>query len=268
MSKLDFAQINPLQSVSDLWGIEFADARSFFSLIGKSQYISMEEKVLEKTDHTVFSKQFIQLTNGQGYLTRNEIVTEEGIKRTHQFEACSETVLLDFVSRYVFPKEWFDYAVIHGKRVEHQDQNIYYQFPLEETHDTIQFIGFKKKVKIQVISSSAPSNFAPYLYVRDEPGFWIAHIRFLPSTNEKIITKLNFSFYNRAIPSALNFLLRLIGLQRALLYRGEKKEVWSSVKKQLYRFLPLTSYRLGKMRVGERVEIASFCSFESNEVPD
>ncbi len=268
MSKTDFTQINLLQSVSDLWGIEFADERSFFSLTGKSQFVSSVEKILEKTDRTLFSKQFIQLTNGQGFLTRNEIVSTEQIERMHQFEACSETYLLDFVSRYVFPKEWFDYAVIHGERVEHHNQNIYYQFPLDEAHDTIQFIGLKKIVQIRVTSLSAPSSFVPYLYVRDEPGFWIAHIRFLPSSDEKVITKLNYSFYNRAIPPVLNFLLRIMGLQHRFLYRGEKKKVWSWVKKQFYRFLPLTSYRLGKIGVGERIEITSFCSLDSNEVSD
>ncbi|MCX6715032.1 MAG: hypothetical protein NTX72_04410 [Candidatus Uhrbacteria bacterium] len=259
MSKTDFTQPNAFSSVRSLWGIEFADSRSFFTLTGKSQYLSQETLAHEQGESTLLLKQRIHLTDGEGVLTINEQDSMEGVVRTHEFEAQKETHLLDFVSRYVFPKEWFDFAIIHGRRIEHQDQNIYYQFPLEGTHDTIQFVGPDGNITIRVSAFESPASFTPYLYVRDEPGSWIAHIRFLPSSDERIITKLNYSFYNKAIPSFFNALLLAVGLKRFLLYRGEKKTSWSWMRKQWYRFLPLTSYRLGRLQAGEKVTFTTTC---------
>lgn len=241
------------------WGIEFADARSFFTLKGNGQFITQETIVETQTDTSFFSLRNIQLTNGTGVLTIEEQVTSQGIVRTHAFEAQTETLLLDFVSRFVFPKEWFERAIIHGQTIIHEDQNIYYQFPLEAENDQIRFEGKEGDVLIHVLKHDAPVSFVPHIYVRDEPGYWVAHIRFLPCSDKVIVTKLNYSFYNKAIPAIWNRLLLACGMKRALLYRGEKKQSWTLLKKQWYRLLPLTSYRLGRLRTGEKICVISSC---------
>jgi hypothetical protein len=241
------------------WGIEFADARSFFTLKETGQFIAQKTIVETQADTSFFSSRNIQLTNGTGVLTIEEQVTSQGIFRAHTFEAQTETLLLDFVSRFVFPKEWFERAMIHGQTIVHEDQNIYYQFPLDAEGDQIQFEGKDGGVLIRVLKHSAPISFVPHIYVRDEPGYWIAHIRFLPCSDKTIVTKLNYSFYNKAIPAIWNRLLLACGMKRVLLYRGEKKQPWSFLKKQWYRSLPLTSYRLGRLRTGEKICVTSLC---------
>jgi hypothetical protein len=264
MSKIDFRQPNLFLFGQEFWGIEFADSRSFFSLKGTGQYISQEKFVEVCTESSCNSKRRIQMTDGKGVLSIDESESNGEIFRMHTFEATEQTELLDFVSRYVFPKAWFDSAVIHEKIILHKDENIYHQFPVDPEHNTIRFEGLSGGICIRVLQHEAPASFVPFLYVRDEPGFWIAHIRYLPTSDTSIVTKLNYSFYNKAIPAVWNHFLSICGLKRRLLYRGEKKHSWTWLKKQSYRLLPLTSYRLGRLEKGEKIRLVSSCALVKN----
>jgi hypothetical protein len=241
------------------WGLECSDAVTFYSLEGNGQHYAEQGVTVDCTPSECRSKRDLSFVNGSGTLNVSIAVDGNVIHRTHKFQATTQTELLDFVMRFVFPKTLFDKAVVAGDEVLHRDHNIYHQYALSETCRDVVLTGSQLRVQIAPDTIDCPKGFKPHLYVRDEKGYWIVHVRLLPAESVRTVTKLNYSFYNRAVPQFAQRLLDVVGVSRRLLYRGEKEVVWSKWRAFVYRLLPLTSYPLGVLDVGESITLNVRC---------
>lgn len=244
------------------WGLECSDAVSFYSLKGQGQKYTESIIHIDCTPFACHAKRQLAFVGGSGILHTSMQVTGSVVDRTHSFHATQSTELLDFVMRFVFPKEMFDHAIIAGKTIIHEGQNVYHQYPLSDVCKDVDLIGVQEYVRITPESIECPDGFVPYLYVRDEPGFWVVHLRLLPRKPLRYVIKLNFSFYNKAIPEWIRQLLAFTGFQSRLLYRGEKKIAWSKWRALVYRLLPLTAYPLGILQEDEEITVHANCQFQ------
>lgn len=240
------------------WGVEFSDSTAFFSLNGPKQYLSSETLEAEVAPRALNSLTKVSLADGGGILNVRESVEGGSILRTHEFIAERPTLLLDFVSRYVFPKHIFYEGVVQGETVVHENANVYHQHRIQGSGQVL-LKGPKHTLEISTGLIETTEKFDPYIYVRDEPGSWVVHVRLLPKNSSNIVTKLNASWYNKAVPNAVNNLFRALGLQKHLLYRGERKYGWSLLRRIVYKFTPFTSYPLGRLEAGEKISITSEC---------
>ncbi len=244
------------------WGLEFSDSVAFFSLKGKGQYYKESQYTKSINAHTVSTGRDVQLHDGIGTLSTSLKIDGKEVKRKDTFTATKPTELLDFVMRFVFPKSLFTQAHINNTDIQHKNENIYHQSPVSSKHNSVTLAGKTLQVKIQTGDLQVPEGFAPHLYVRDEPESWIVHLRLLPVEADKTITKLNYSFYNKALPPVIQKMLSALQLQNRLQYRGEKKQHWSPIRTLIYRLLPLSSYPLGKLETGTKIILQTSCLFE------
>jgi|GEM_PF-1691935 hypothetical protein len=259
----NFWQFNTLPAFS-FWGVEMASDHSFYSCTHSGWGVATEAKEERKKEQGFFLRKEISLSGAEGVLLKEESLQEGEIVRTHSFEATKDSALLDFVSRYVFPKKMFESAHIDGKEIKHKDQNVYRQFSSGIGGTVVlKSNGYSVEIKIKEISCT--SAFVPVLYVRDEPGNWVVHIRLLPKVFSKIVTKLNTRWYHRALPDWINkFLFSFCFGKHWLLYRGERKKQWGFMRKVRYRLLPLSAYPLATLQKGEVLSVCSSCRFEAN----
>jgi len=235
-------------------GLELSDSRSFFSLGGPSQYVnikSVKDNGGGKTLH-------IELTDGAGELAINDQSKPASITRTHAFKPTKDTLLLDLVSRYVFPKNTFTNALIAGNDISHQNENIYYQFFAKEV-----ILEGQTAARIAIKDIDTANVMEPVMYVRDEPNRWVVHIRLLPKDESRVVVKLNYAWYNRALPKPMsNLLWSIKPLRTKLLYRGERKRKLSFLSKLLYKILPLSAYPLALIKEGNELKITSTCELQ------
>jgi hypothetical protein len=243
------------------WGVEMGSDHSFFSRTHSGWRVkqkTVKEHVLEDSFSLL---QELELSRAQGILSIEEKCCDTEINRAHSFCAQESSLLLDFVSRYVFPKEVFEKVLIDGNKVVHKNQNIYHQV-LASDQSSVELIGKTLQATIQIKEIDCPASFTPYLYVRDEPGAWIVHIRLLPKVYKEIVTKINARWYNRALPAWISrVLFSLCFGSHWLLYRGEKKRQWSFMRKAVYKLLPLSAYPLAEVKKGEKLSLISTCRF-------
>lgn len=239
-------------------GLETSDDLSFFSLNDRDWRSVSEILSEEYGDNKTNKKILLKMHSATGILDLQEEISEHNITRKHSFCAEENSLLLDFVSRYAFPKSLFGRAYIGGKTIKHSGFNIYHQFPTDQAR----LEGDWCSVDIRILGTQTGDAFHKYLYVRDEPGKWVVHARLLPIKRSHIITKLNTSWYNRALPQWLhNIMFYIPGLSSILLYRGERKNKWSFLRKIIYKILPLSSYPLAHIKRGDSINIISSCSF-------
>ena len=241
-----------------LWGIEFSDSVSFFTLFTpQAQFVQDNLESEHVTDTTLSRVRDITFHDAAGTLVQEEAIDGNELHRTHTFTCSQGSDLLDFVSRYVFPKELFHSATIAGNTIQHNDNNIYHQFAAAEG-DVITLHG-NSDVSITINKlGTADGAFTPHAYVRDERGSWVVHIRLLPAHNTNTTTKLNAGWYNKALPAKMQKALQSIpGFKNWSMYRGERKEPWPFTRKLFYKLLPINSYPLAHLKKSQDCSIAS-----------
>lgn len=202
------------------WGIEFADSNSFFSLEEGGWRSIRKEVTIQKEAKKLKGSMKVELSEGMFKLNFSDSVENNSIIRIASLVAIQDSWLLDFVLRFRFKKKYFHSAIIANQTIKHSNSNIYHQFPTNR----VNLIGDKNTLQVNLTESKHPSNFSPFMYVRDSGDEWIVHCRLLPSSPKKVILKLNVPWYNRALPdSASHYILYSNRLKQSLMYRGERR---------------------------------------------
>lgn len=234
------------------WGLETADSWSFFSLeqgVGY-RYKILREKI-ECDENTLYQEMDIKFHEGSFSLTHKEILSEKAITRESHLTALSDATFMDFVQRYRFKKEFFDYAVIAGKKIIHSNSNIYYQFPVKD----VLLQGKELAVKVSIKNAETASKFLPMMYVRDRGDEWIVHVRMIPILDSNIVIKLCSRFFKTSPlpPWLTSAILKVPGLKKALLYRSER----SPYRSKIMNFFAPNAFPLVSLKKDEQLHWTS-----------
>jgi len=245
VSKLFIDNVNYINP----WGAETADSSAFFSLeegVGyRYKYLKRKHDFNEsKNTHSLK----IEMKEGIWNLdTVDEIIDDNLVRRSMELNCIEESYLMDFVLRYRFLKEHFEYAEIDNKKFFHKDTNIYHQFPV----DTVFLKGKKKSINIKINECHSHENFRPEMYVRDRGDEWIVHVRMFPKKSDKDVIKLcSEIFKTRPLPEFVTKLILLSkNLKEKIWYRGEKSPYSSKV----LRAINPNGFALVKISAGEKL---------------
>jgi hypothetical protein len=203
------------------WGFETADSSAFFSL---EEGIGWRYKILEETyssdDKRYEANIITKMKEGKWQLSiKDEIKDANQVIRMVEAECLEDTIFMDFVMRFRFKKEPIEYALISGQKIVHKDTNVYYQHPV----NNVFLKGKEFDVNVDIIDSSVPSKMKPVMYVRDNKGEWVVHVRMLPEAFDKEVIKICTRWAaTRPLPQIISKqLLKLTSLKEFLWYRGE-----------------------------------------------
>lgn len=161
----------------DQWGPETADRGSFFTLTDLPRGCRVKPISLSSIPGGFTKRVETEMAEGHWFLDLT--VRHEGSKiRVQQDLSClADSVFQDFVVRFKFHRNSFEIATINGHCIEHRNRNIWHQYAarnavLRGPHGTAQ---------VSSRNSMTCGKFISCIYVRDEPGFWIVHVRLIPS---------------------------------------------------------------------------------------
>ena len=243
VSKLFIDDVNYINP----WGAETADSSAFFSLeegVGyRFEYLNQEHIGTETVNS---HKLKIKMKEGSFDLnTLDEIKSDFKINRKMTLTCIEDSYLMDFVLRYRFLKDDFEYAEIDNKKFFHKDTNIYNQFFTNKVF----LKGKQNSIKVSINNFITNENFRPEMYVRDRGDEWIVHVRMFPKKSDKDVIKLcSILFKTRPIPHFLTkILLSFSKIRESLWYRGESSPYISKIM----RFLNPNAFALVKVRKGE-----------------
>lgn len=203
------------------WGIETADSSAFFSLERNVGYrYEVINSSYNKKNNLYEYKVETKMFEGGFVLTGKDYLKDNLINRKVSLECLEDSFFMDFVMRYRFKKEFFQYAVINNKIIEHKCSNIYFQYPVK----TVSLIGEKYNISIKIIDYYCSEFMNPYMYVRDHEDEWVVHVRMIPINWEKIVIKLCNNWYKtKPLPQRFsNIILKSNRLKQYLLYHNEK----------------------------------------------
>lgn len=230
------------------WGAETADEWSFFSLekgVGyRHQRLNERLEWDEKNNNGNIE---CQMRQGHFRLQFEDRLLNDEVLRSLSLETLESTVLMDFVLRFRFKKEFFPKALIAGNTFEHINSNVYHQFAVSEAS----LFGLDQKITIRIDEAIFPSSFKPHLYVRDRGDEWIIHARMIPVKHDRERIKIcNALFMTSPIPRWLgNFLLRSNTIRNQLWYRGERAPYATS----FFRWLNLNAFPFCTLPKGEKL---------------
>lgn len=228
-------------------GIEFADSKLFFTLFEKHRRVTVFETI-KKTENEFIGKAELKPQN-KFDISKNIEIKENVLTQKQTIKTIQNGELLDFVSRFVFPKKIFTTALINNKKIKHAGLNIYHQYPV----DHVRMKGDNISLDIYASVTKTPE-WKQFAYVRDEPDSWVVHVRLLPVRKTRTIIKLNTRWYNKRIHALPERMILLLFPNR-LLYKGERKRAWNTMEKVLYWLLPLSAYKIGKLPKGKKLTI-------------
>jgi hypothetical protein len=222
------------ENIINPWGFETADSSAFFSLEeGVGWRYQLLEKQINYDNKKFIANLEIKMKEGRWKLfIRDEIENENLLIRYVEAECLEDTVFMDFVMRFRFKKSFIDYALISNKKIYHNNTNIYYQYPV----DNVLLKGSKFDVKINIVDSLVPLKMKPVMYVRDNHGEWVVHVRMIPKKADKEVIKICTKWAStRPLPQLLsNMLLKSPKLKKFLWYRGEFAPFNSNILLKLF----------------------------------
>jgi len=157
---------------------ETADRCSFYNSIENYFGINIlqEDSYVNKHENGGYLTQQVKMCEGLWSMEINTTVKDNKININQSLTAIKPSIMQDLVVRFCFDKSSFKLAEISNKTISHENKNIWYQYPvthLNLTNDT-------QKLVIRVLESKTSGIFRQEMYVRDEPGYWIVHARFIP----------------------------------------------------------------------------------------
>jgi len=215
------------------WGMETADSSAFFSLEdGVGYRYQMISREVDHTDQHYRGCYVVQMVEGKWKLNiEDKILSEHSLHRTAKLLCLEDSHFMDFVMRFRFKKSYFPFAMIDGKKFQHANTNIYYQYPVREAS----LEGEKYQITLNVEEVQCPESLSPYMYVRDHEDEWVVHARMLPVNWDKEVVKLcNPWAKTRPLPQVLsNFLLAVPAIKKSLWYRGEKKPFTNRIMRRI-----------------------------------
>lgn len=214
------------------WGFETADSSAFFSLekgVGYRHQILSEE--YSSSDQAYNAKITTKMKEGAWELVIADHIQDNTIIRKAEIVTLEETVFMDFVMRFRFKKEYIEYAEIADQRHYHRNTNVYYQYPV----DHIFLKGTEFDIKISILDASVPLKMEPVMYVRDQQGEWVVHVRMVPREWDKEVIKLCTAWAGtRPLPQWVSKpLLNISRIKQALWYRGERRPYKSRIVRRL-----------------------------------
>ncbi len=238
------------------WGVETADSDGFFSLDRTSGY---RYRVVSESQQTAVNLkqtyQHISMKDGEWSLETSDKVEEKAILRQAQLIAVTDSWHMDFVMRFRFRKDQFEWAEIAGQQIIHTNSNVYHQYPVRQ----VKLCGKDHSVSISLVDFITTANFTPEMYVRDRGDEWIVHVRMMPtSSSKKIIKMCNRYMKTKSLPSCLSQLILSIPmLHKSLWYRGEQNPYQS----KLMRVLNPNAFALGLLRKAEVLSLKVQCTW-------
>ena len=164
--------------------------------------------------------------------------------------------LMDFVVRFVWPKEDVERMAISDRVLSHRNSNVYNQYRT----DTVKI--YRKNERMLQLKSRAThsSSVIKYMYVRDEKDLWIVHIRLMPSwdslnNGDTYILKNCVSWLKRPLivnGTVKSWNKRLLSF---FLYRPEKKPIKNPIIRRVLNFSVIKV-----VQISEKLEVC----FEAN----
>ncbi|EKN66455.1 hypothetical protein BABA_15137 [Neobacillus bataviensis LMG 21833] len=246
------------ENIINPWGFETADSSAFFSL---EEGIGWRYNIVKREinyDNKKFAANIEnQMKEGKWKLKIDDkIMDNHSIVRFVEAECLEDTIFMDFVMRFRFKKEFIDYAIIAEKKIKHNNSNIYYQYPV----NNVFLKGSKFNVNVDILESKVPSAMKPVMYVRDNNGEWVVHVRMLPLRTDKEVIKICTKWAaTRPLPQLISKnLLKFSRLRNFLWYRGEFSPINNNILLKLFNpsAFPMVKVKKGtKLMWKVRVEI-------------
>lgn len=205
------------------WGGETADRISFFNPIENAFGV----EVLKESWHTDAdckgSQYHVEVLMGEGhwYMDGDTRIKGNKIRVSQRLTCLEKSLFQDFVVRFCFDTESFTTAIIDEKIVRHLNRNIWYQHPVAKAILENEY----QRLHVQVVSAETAGKFRQEMYVRDEPGHWIVHARFIPAEPYAMywIRWTNRLFRLSLGPRLSALLMKIAPLKRYLWYLGERR---------------------------------------------
>ena len=159
------------------WGPETADRGSFFTLTDLPRGCHVKPISLS-TIPGGFTKR-VEAEMAEGHWFLDLTVRHEGSRIHVQQEliCLAESVFQDFVVRFKFHRNSFETATIDGHFIKHKNRNIWHQYAARKAV----LHGPHGIAQVSSLNSMTCGKFTSCIYVRDEPGSWIVHVRLIPS---------------------------------------------------------------------------------------
>ena len=253
-------------NIIEPWGIETADTNSFFSLQDWFGYrysvLNSEKRV---SDMEYYQRQTVKMKDGLWKIeTCDQFTGNHTMERMAKIECLEDSVFMDFVIRFRFKKELFQYAKIADKIITFNGTDKYYQFPVDEAF----LVNDSYVVRISILDSETAKNaFTPVIYVRDSNyDGWVVHVRLIPKRNDFEVIKLcNALCGTRALPNVLSRrILQLPEWRKKLLYAGEKKVHLGKIMRKINpnAFIMVRLHKGEVLKLQAKFEIVSTIHFE------
>lgn len=202
------------------WGIETADSKGFFSLNEEG----VRQKIISKNFH-LKNKRLVGKIKARLPFSLWELKIDESfnkkIIRKHELTCKENCQFNDFVSRFVFRKEFVKEVEIAGKKLIHRDTRFKYEYPVKSVKVSLKGGG---KIIINLKKYKTIKFLEPTIYVRDLKDRWIVHIRLFPKNPEIKQIKITRKSFNKALPQRFSdLILRSKRIKEFLWYRGRTK---------------------------------------------
>jgi len=201
----------------------------------------------EINDQEMKSCVHVQAREGDWQICTEDSIGDNKIIRKASLECFEDSIFMDFVVRMRFKKIFFDHAEIAGKKIVHEQKNVYHQFPVKNAH----LIGSSFSVDINILDASCGEKFKPHLYVRDHGDEWVVHARMIPVTSDKDVLKLCSRYFSTSpLPQMVaSPVLAFPAVKNYLWYRGEH----SPYRSKLGRFFNLNAFPMVRLKKGEKL---------------
>lgn len=164
--------------------------------------------------------------------------------------AQNDSYLMDAVLRFSLPKNTVRRAFIGDTEIKHQRRNKYYQHEASTVRFELQDGSI---LRFDSFAFRLPPGMSFFVYLRDEPGCWIFHVRALATKPERLMLKGCHRLYNGPLPNFLqNIVLKLPTLKENLLY----------IRERFSQRIPFQINGSSLLRSGESIDFLTTWSYE------
>jgi len=204
------------------WGLEIGDWISFFSQEIGSRNCKVLKKTITTKKNEVLSQFELILSKGHFLITQHDAFVPSGIVRTSKCLALDNSYLGDFVTRYVFKKEFVRNVIINGYVLYHRKTDKYYQY---RTKEAVLVLN-DYLLKIKTIEHQLPEKYTYFMYARDEPkDKWIIHARTLAEECDDEFIKIYTLRSDMILPRSLSRSMLKRRTIRRILWRFKERKV-------------------------------------------
>lgn len=236
------------------WSIEAADSYSAFRLTDDGLRIERQHNFnFDKKKNILKGNLQVRARQGEWNIKYSDNIRNNSIERKASLKAVKDSYLMDFVIRYRFKKDFFDYGLINKMRIEPKSSFTYHQF--ETNH--AELVGKNFKCTIKFTTSKKLNGKKYVMYISDKSDEWVVHCRILPEDGDDYTLKLSTFWYDKALPKFISKpVIQNEKLRNFLLYRGERKPY-----KKPFSLLAPNVYPLMFLNEGQIISIESTCEF-------